>query len=61
MKTYLLEDFTAVDGKEILEPTRAFLHNEQDVISAMDHAKQNNLKIRIQELRLAAVVVDWTQ
>lgn len=58
---YLLEDFTAVDGKDILEPTRAFLHSEQDVISAMNDAKQNNLKIRIQELRVAAVVVDWTK
>lgn len=61
MKTYLLEDYTAVDGKDILEPTRAFLHSEQDVISAMDHAKKEGLKIRIHELGLVRCVVDWTK
>lgn len=61
MNVYLLEDFTAVDGKDILEPTRAFLYNERDVIAAMDQAKKDGLKIRIQRLAVAEVVVDWTK
>lgn len=58
---YLLEDFTAVNGKEILEPTRAFLHAIDDVISAMDQAKREGLKIRVQQLGVVKTVVDWTK
>jgi hypothetical protein len=59
--SYLLEDFTAVDGKTILEPTRAFLHSEADVLEAMNQAHKNGQKIRIRKLIATETVVDWTQ
>lgn len=46
MTKYLLEDFSAVDGKDVRHPTQAIL-DESQIIEAINAAHHNNQKIRV--------------
>lgn len=57
MKLYLLEDFTAVDGRTVKHPTQAVLDQTQ-IIEAIGDAHTNQQRIRVHII--GPCLLDWT-
>jgi len=55
---YLYEDFSAVDGNLITEPTTAIL-DEITILEAVGEARTNGLQIRVSSI--SPCLLDWVE